>query len=111
MEKSVPSADTVRNFHSRHLSISYRSAENKELVKRKGEKFGHCKTYEAALRMLEEKHPGIFNGPLRLWNMDETAVNADYRKKNKVFSPAESNHGGFRVSTIGSGGEAHNFCH
>ena len=72
-----------------------------------GENFGHCKTYEAALRMVEEKHPGIFNDPLRLWNMDEKTFSSEYGKKTKVFSPADSNHGGFRVSTIGSGWGKH----
>ena len=67
--------------------------------------------------MVEEKHPGIFNDALRLWNMDETTVSAEYGKKKKVFSPADSNHGSVVASRLSClynwvrWGEAHNCCH
>ena len=64
--------------------------------------------------MVEEKHTGIFNDPLRLCNMDDTTVNAEYAKKKKVFSPAVSNHGGETLSCFYNWvrwGEAHNCCH
>lgn len=103
----IPSDDSVRSFRARHRELTYRSAENKELEKLKGEDFLHCKTYEAALRMVEEKIPGMFNDPLRLWNMEETNVTAENGKKKKVFSPADPHHGGFQVATTGSGSGKH----
>lgn len=107
MERGVPSVGTVRSSRSLHLSQTCRSAENKELAKLKGEDFGHCKIYKAALRLVEERHPDVFTDTLRLWNMDETTVTAEYGQMKKIFFPGASNHGGFCVSTIGSGGRRH----
>lgn len=44
---------------------------------------------------INEKHPGILRNPNRLWNLDETAVDATFGKKKNVFASSNSHHGGY----------------
>lgn len=41
-------------------------------------------------------------GPNRIWNIDETAIDGEYRVLQKVFGPSHTNLGGLTFTTIGS---------
>ena len=75
-ENGVFSADVVRAFRTRNRDISFQNAENKEQTKLRGENYYHVETYANALQQAEAINPGGFTDRDRLWNMDETAVDA-----------------------------------
>ena len=58
------------------------------------------------LNAVEQENHSIFQHPRRLWNVDETEISADYGKIRKVYSSANSNHGGFFAQS-GSGPSKH----
>lgn len=45
---------------------------------------------------MNEMHPGVLTDPNRIWNLDETAVDATFGKKENVFTSASSHHGGYK---------------
>ena len=59
----------------------------------KGERFEHVLSYVTALKQVDTVHPGIFRNADRLWNMDETKVDAEFGKRVKVLGPLNTHHG------------------
>ena len=102
----MPSDDWVRGFRSRHRDITLRNAENKDVRKLQAESTEHVTTFKTALEKLQNDHPGIFDDPARIWNMDETEVSGAFGKREKVFGPSKTNHGGFK-GVVGTGTGKH----
>lgn len=101
--KKVPSDAAVRTYRALNRDITYRKQENKEAAKLKAENHEHVMTFAEQLRAVEQRHPGIFTDPDRLWNMDETHVDGEFGKRRKGFTDARSHHGGFMSVQKGSG--------
>lgn len=102
-KNGIPSYDTIRSFRARHRDITCRKAESKEHAKLKAENYAHVETFFDALQQVQNLHPGILINPNVIWNMDETAVDANEGDSTKVLSGADSHHGGFRGSSTAYG--------
>lgn len=97
---SLPSDDLIRSFRTRHRDITYRSSEDKDLARIRGENYEHVKTYANLLSQINQDFPGMLHDPDRVWNTDETAVSAENSIAKKAFTTSDSHHGGFKcVST------------
>lgn len=99
----MPSDAAVRTYCALNRDLTYRRTENKEAAKQNAENFVHVQSFEQRLREVGKRHPGIFDDPNRLWNMDETQVDGEFGHRRKSFSSASSNHGGYSVVRKGSG--------
>lgn len=100
LKNGLPSEEKAVSFRARHTDLTVCSAENKALVKLKGELLSHVQTYEKVLRTFAQDYPGIFNDGLRVWNMDMTHVSAEYGRKKRMLCSAASHHGGFLPSSL-----------
>lgn len=90
----MPSDDAIRAFRARNASIKLRKSENTTATLLEADHFTHVNILVEALKQVEKKHPEILQNPHRIWNMDETAVEAEYGRCVKVFSCSESRCGG-----------------
>ena len=102
-KNGVPSGDAIRSFRARHPELIFRLVENKSAVKLKSEDYFHVKTYEDALRSVSQEFPTIFDDPDLVWNMDETHVDGEFGKRERVVSDGSTHHGGFAKTTAGTG--------
>lgn len=98
-QNGIPSNDAVRSFRARTPGLTYRKAENKEAAKIKGENYEHVKTLARELQKVGQDHPGIFDDPDRVWNMDETKVDAQFGIRERTFVGKNSRRGGFQVGS------------
>lgn len=96
-------ADFVRTFRAQNRDTTYSLHRNKEAAKVAAEIKQQIQSFFDVMQNLEVSNAGLFNNPLRIWNMDETAVDNVLGKHEKVFSPSDSKGGGFRplISTHG----------
>lgn len=92
--QGFPSNDVIRSFRARNRNITYRSSENKDVVKLKGESYHHVKTYADVLKRVDNDFPGMLQDADKIWNMDETAVSAEFGRKFKAFVSSNTHHGG-----------------
>ena len=104
---NITSDDAVRAFRALHREISFRKAENKDAEKLKAESREHFQTFLTALKNVDRPHPGLLSDPDRIWNFDETAVDATNGNSEKVFCSAASHHGGFAASSGANGPKTH----
>lgn len=95
-KNALPCDDTIRSFRARHRDITYRKTENHCHRYFLGEDLEHVHTLVHHLKALKQKHSDLFQDPSRIWNLDETAVSADYGKRGRTFSASASNLGGRR---------------
>lgn len=95
-KNGVPSPDAVRAFRARYRELTFRNAESKEIAKLNAENYEHVQHFFGILTDLDRKHKGLLANPNRIVNMDETAVDATYGKREKVFTASTSHHGGFK---------------
>lgn len=101
---NIPSMAALRSWRARNRQVTLRKGENKDAAKLAAESYEHVKTFATALKSVAAANPGIFNDPDRLWNMDETEIDASNGKVTKVFGSSQTNRGGFRKSLkTGSG--------
>lgn len=70
----VPRSEALRSFQARHSELSFKNHERKDAAKLAAEDAEHLKSFSKLLTIIEERNPGIFADPCRLWNVDETAV-------------------------------------
>ena len=99
----IPSNAAIRTYRAFNRDITYRKAESKETAKFRGENFDHVNKFKQCLHEVEKRHPGIFDDPDRIWNMDEAHVDGEFGHRRKVFRSAQSHHGGFQPVQKGSG--------
>ena len=59
------------------------------------------------LRRFEVSNPGLLKDPDRVWNMDETSIDAEHGKREKVYGSSSTHHGGFRNSDNSKGSGRH----
>ena len=95
----------MRTWRAHNRDITFRKAENKEFAKLQTEKFAHVNPFASALKQVGTEHPGIFQSSDLLWNMDETAVSAEFGQPVKMFGAADTKHGGFRAAPVSSSGK------
>lgn len=103
----IPSQDTLRAFRARHRELTFRSQESKEKAKLNAENFNHVDRFFRILDDIGERCPGILSNPNRIWNMDETAIDGTWGKKEKVFTASDSHKGGFRACSRSKGANKH----
>ena len=77
------------------------------LQKLAAENYEHVYTFQKVLQDVEKSNLSIFDDGNRLWNVDETVVDAGYDEHVKKLSSSDSNHGGFRAETASSGKGKH----
>ena len=104
---NLTSDDAVRAFRALHREIASRKAGNKEAEKLKAESRKHFQAFLTVLKNVDRLHPGLFGDPDRIWNVDETAVDATNGNSKKVFCSAASHHGGFAASSGANGPNKH----
>lgn len=102
-KNDLPSDDAVRLFRSRHRELTLRNYEAKDKAKPKGERFEHVEPFYAIVEKIGSEHYGLLTNVDLIWNIDETKVDAEYGKRVKVFSDANSHRGGSRAAAGGSG--------
>ena len=103
-DSTMPSAAAVWTWRAHNRDITFRKAENKEFAKLQAENFAHVNTFASALKQVGTEHREIFQSSDLVWNMDETAVSAEFGQPVKVFGAADKKHGGFRAApAYGSG--------
>ena len=106
-KSEVPSMDAIRSFRARRPELRYRKAEAKETVNLRGENFDHVNTYATVLKNVLSDYPGIFDNGDYVWNMDETQVDGEFGERKKVYSPADTHHGGFIATKKHAGDGRH----
>eukprot|EP00171_Calliarthron_tuberculosum_P002529 IDg2529t1 len=106
-KNSVPSDAAVRAFRARHRELTLRKAESKEHAKLYAENYVHVNRFFKIMQDLEDKHAGLLSNPNRIVNIDETAVDATFGKREKAFTAANSHHGGFRGEKAVYGARQH----
>lgn len=70
----APSDNAIRAWRARNRDITFRKAENKNAAKLHAERFEHVESFDKSLWSVSEKHSCIFDDPVNLRNMDETAI-------------------------------------
>ena len=70
----LPSMDTIRSWRAKNRDITFRKLESKSRSKLLAERPEHVRTLQTALQTVAQLHPGIFENPNRLWNLDETEI-------------------------------------
>lgn len=109
-KKGVPSDATIRKFRSENRELTVRTYRPKDIAKVKAESYTHVQSFKTVLEHIEKDYNGIFSRGETVWNFDETCVNSDRSRKEKVLSSTRL-HGGAnvsrasRVSGTGSGGK------
>ena len=103
----VPSDEAIRSFRSRHRDLTFRAQENKERVKLHAESVSHIQPFFDIINDIGKNHPGMLTNPNRIWNLDETAVDGRYGKREKVFLSSDSHHGGFVACSTNKASQKH----
>ena len=104
-DSTLPSAAAVRTWRAQNMDIKFRKAENKAFAKLQAENFAHVNTFGSALKQVGTEHPEIFQSSDLVWNMDETAVSAEFGQPVKVFGAADTKHGGFKAAPASGSGK------
>ena len=105
-KKGIPSDGTIRKFRADNRALTVRTYRPKDNAKVKAECYTHVKSFKTVLQHVEEDNCGIFSKGDTVWNFDETCVNSDRSRKEKVLSSTRLHHGGAsRASGVGSGGK------
>lgn len=103
----LPSDTAGLKFRADNRDITMRKLPREDLAKLAVECYSHVKTYQTALRLVEEEYPGIYEFKFRLWNADETDINSGKCKPEKVFSPSKSKNAASRSNGYASGRGRH----
>lgn len=103
-KRGVPSDKVIRKFRSSHRELTVRTSRANDLAKVKAETYEHVVTFKERLMILQARYPDIFNNPAYFWNMDETEVDSEKMRKERVLSDSKRRDGGQRVNGIGGGG-------
>lgn len=106
-KNGIRSDDAVRSFRSRHREITYKKVEDKNASKLRAENRDHVGTFFIALKQIEILHPGLVKDPDRVWNVDETKVDATEAGFRKAFCASSGHHGGFSATSSTSGVDKH----
>ena len=106
-KNGIPSDEALRSFRSRHRDLTFRAQENKERAKLHAESVSHVQPFFDIINNVGRKTPEMLNNPNRIWNVDETDVDATYGKREKVFTCSKSNHGGFVACSTNKASQKH----
>ena len=90
----IPSDAAIRIYRAQNRDIRYRKRENKDTLKQKAENYSHVETFAQQLKLVQQRHPDIFEDLDRLINLDETHVDGEFGCRYKVFGSATTQHGG-----------------
>lgn len=102
-KKRLPRFHTVLSLWARNRDITLRNAESKEKAKLKAECFEHLNTYAMALRKVAAANLGIFDDSDCYWNLDETKVHGEFRRKLQVLGASNTHNGGLRSPSTSAG--------
>lgn len=91
-----PSMEAQRSFRQRHLEITFIAQEPKETSNQNSERREQVQSFFDIINGIGQKFLGVLQNPHRIWNIDETAVDATYGKREKVFNTAGSHNGWFK---------------
>ena len=83
-KNGIPGPDAIHSFRARHRELAYRNQEDKYNARLKGESYYHVDTVFQVLRRLEISNPGLLQDPDRVWNMDETSIDAEWQKGESI---------------------------
>lgn len=102
-KKGVPSDAAIRNDNR---ALTLRTYRLKDIAKVKAECYTHVKSFKTVLQHVEAMTAVSFSKGDTVWNFDETRVNSDRSRKEKVLSSTRLHQGGAsRASGVGSGGK------
>lgn len=105
-KKGVPSDAAIRKFRANNRALTVRTYRPKDIAKVKAECYTHVQSFKTVFEHVEREHNGIYSRGEAVWNFDETCVNSDRNRKEKVLSSTRLHHeGASRVSGVGSGGK------
>lgn len=85
MENSLPYSDTIRSFRARHRELAYSHQEDKDNAKLKAENYYPYGHLFQMLHRVEVSNPGLLQDPDRVWNMDETSIDAEHGRREKYI--------------------------
>lgn len=97
----------IRRFRARHIDVTFRDYERKELAKINGEDAEHVLSDDRALRRVEKQNLGLFSEASQFWNLDESSVMYEVGTRRMALGTASTLHGGLRVSQSSAGGGRH----
>ena len=106
-KNGIPSDEALRSFSCRHLELTFRAQQNKERGKLQAESLSNVQPIFDIINNIGRKNPEILNNPNRIWNLDETAVDATYGKREKVFTSSKNNEGGFIACSTNKASQKH----
>ena len=67
----------------------------------------HVHPFFDIINNVGKKNPEMLNNPNSIWNLYETAVDATYGKRERVFTSSKSNHGGFVACSTNKASQKH----
>lgn len=103
----LPSDAAIRSFRARHRELTFRAQENKEIANISAENETHIKPFFDIIAGIGERSEGLLSNPNFIWNLDETAVDATFGKKEKVFTSSKSHHGGYKACSTQYASQKH----
>lgn len=101
----VSSDAAIRAFIARHPHMSFRVHIRKNTAKLKAEDSANLKSYTEVLKIVERRTLDIFIDLFWFWNVYETGLFTDFKKK--VLGPSDSHDSGFLSNHIGFGEGRH----
>lgn len=93
----LPFHGAIRAFRARKCEITPCIWESKEAAKLSVVNFEQVQGFHIILQCLEGKHQVILSHSNRVWTIREIVGDTTYCKKEKIFTGANSHHGGYRA--------------
>lgn len=104
-KSGVPSDHVIRKLRSERRDITVRTYRPKDIAKVRAESYPHVFTWRTQLESLNRRRPGILDRAERYWNVDETEVDSEKIRRERVLSSSKNRDGAKRVNGVGGGGK------